>query len=73
MLVSAAAKPRSLDLFWRALSALRCLPRNGVVSHEPRATSADALPAARLRDLEFEADQVGGSIDFAKGQHQRFF
>ncbi|EYD77106.1 hypothetical protein Rumeso_01365 [Rubellimicrobium mesophilum DSM 19309] len=30
-----------------------------------------ALPSARLRDLGFEADQVGGSIDFAKGQHYR--
>ena len=30
------------------------------------------LPAARLRDLGFEPDQVGGNIDFAKGQHQQW-
>jgi hypothetical protein len=37
-----------------------------------KATGIDALSSTRLRDLGFEADQVGGRIDHAKAQHHRF-
>jgi hypothetical protein len=42
-------------------------------SESERRPTIDSLSAARLRDLGFERDQVGSSIDFAKGEHQRFF
>jgi hypothetical protein len=42
-------------------------------SADPGAPRADSLSSTRLRDLGFEADQMAGSIDFAKGQHFRHF
>jgi hypothetical protein len=73
MLEAAATRPRSLDRIWRALKALRRLARYGRLSNEPKGTNADTLPSAQPPDLGFEADQMSGNIDFAKGQHQRFF
>ena len=72
MLDSVKARPRSLDLIWRILDALRRKRLDGSSSGDPGRVGAGTLPAARLRDLGFEADQVGGNIDLAKAQHHRF-
>jgi hypothetical protein len=73
MLKVAAAEPRITALLWRYLSVVLRFRPVVAPSESERRPTIDSLSAARLRDLGFERDQVGSSIDFAKGEHQRFF
>lgn len=68
---SEALSVRGPGVVGRWVEALRQMWRKVGAKPDPTSPRVDALPPARLRDLGFEADQVGGSIDSAKGQHHR--
>ena len=63
-----------LRFFDRVQAQILSIPafRRTIPPTEGEATGIDALSSTRLRDLGFEADQVGGRIDHAKAQHHRF-
>lgn len=69
---AAAIGTHFLERVWHFIPSLTHHWRAKARPERLGSASADSLPAARLRDLGFEADQVGGSIDFAKGQHQHW-
>lgn len=58
MLKAAAVTPRALEPLWRLMRFLH-LQRAEAPTSEPCSMSVENLPSARLRDLGYEADQVG--------------
>jgi hypothetical protein len=70
MLSSAVVGTRVRDRVWLRLSAILGGPR-AALPDAPEGSRIDLLPSTRLRDLGFAPDHVGGSLDFAKGQHHR--
>ena len=68
-----AVRIRPLDRVWSLLSSVMGVRLSEASVDSPTGACATDLPPARLRDLGFEADQVGRNIDFAKGQHHRHF
>jgi len=72
MLNSAAMGMRLRDRVWRRLFDMARQKRT-TSPEAPHSLRIDRMRSARLRDLGFEADRLGGTIDFAKGQHHRHF
>jgi hypothetical protein len=58
---------------WRLLPFVMDQVRATDAAKRSAPPAVDGLSTKRLRDLGFQADQVGGNIDFAKGQHYRHF
>ncbi len=72
MLSTAVVGTRIRNRVWVLLSSILGRPQV-TASDAPEGPGIDRLSSTRLRDLGFEPDQVGGRIDFAKGQHHRHF
>ena len=68
-----AVRSRRLDRVWSVLSSVMGVRLTEAFPNSTTSASSADLPSRRLRDLGFEADQGGGSIDLAKGQHHRHF
>ncbi len=72
MTEAAAVRIHRLDLVRTVLSSVMGVFQAQAPSGDSASLGAADLPVVRLRDLGFEADGLGESIDFAKGQHHRF-
>lgn len=58
---------------WRVLPFVAAPLASTASAEGPSNLGVEELSTPRLRDLGFDADQLGSSISFAKGQHYRHF
>ena len=68
---TAALHVRNFVRLWRGLPFVAAPLASTASAQSPSNPGVEALSTTRLRDLGFDADQLGGSIYFAKGQHYR--